>query len=139
MTGRISLTSPVYSPTASRGTVVLSTISSIHWRTATVLVVRMSVLGLERRHDRHAHHRLAGAAGQHDDPAAAARPAAGVEDVRGLALVVPQPEGLTAGRNRLAQLELKGRARHVAGQVVHRVAQAQQRLLQEPRVPPAPR
>ena len=57
---------------------------------------------LQRRHNAHAHHRLAGAAGQDDDAAAAARAAGGMEDVDRLSLVVAQakrvPPRLIASR-----------------------------------------
>ena len=47
VTGLISFFSPEYSPTASAGSEVLSVISFIHCRAATMLVQTMSVLVLE--------------------------------------------------------------------------------------------
>ncbi len=43
VTGRTSLACPVYSPTWSSCSVVLSSSSPIHWRTAVTLVVRTRV------------------------------------------------------------------------------------------------
>ena len=43
VTGRISLCSPLYSPTSASVRVVRARISARHWRAATMLVTRMSV------------------------------------------------------------------------------------------------
>ena len=43
MTGRISLRSPLYSPTSSSVRLVRASSSARHWRAATMLVTRMSV------------------------------------------------------------------------------------------------
>ncbi len=119
VTGRISFFSPLYSPISSSVRVVRASSSRRHCRPATVLVTRISVVALALRHRGRADQRLAGAAGQHDH-AGAARP----EHVRGLLLVVAQ---MPAG---LVELDRVRLAVDVAGEVLGRPADLEQRLLE---------
>jgi len=101
VTGRICFVAPEYSAISSGCSVVLSSNSSIHCRTAVVLVVRINV-----EHCSCAMHPiptmvLPGAAREHDDAGAAARAAAGVKGAGRFHLVVAHGErevGARGGR-----------------------------------------
>ena len=85
--------------------------------------------GLQTGERAQADDRLARAARQHDDAAAAARRTARIEDIDRFALVFAQPER-QAVRGRVADVNSERRAFLVAGQVLDRVADLHQRLLQ---------
>ena len=96
-----------------------------------MLVVRTSVDALHQRHGGDADDGLAGAAGQHDDAAAAADVAAGVEDVGRLALVVADVERQAGAARPSRRCDRQGGPFGVAGQVLGRVADGDQRLLED--------
>src|SRR5581483_3736801 len=84
---------------------------------------------LHESHGSDAHDGLAGPAGQDNDAAAATDVAAGVEDVGRLPLIVADREG-QAGAALHAQAERQGRAFRVAGEILGRVTDPDQGLLE---------
>ena len=121
VTGRISLRVPEYSPISSSVSDVRRTSSSFHCRAATVLVTRISVVALACAIAAAPTMRLARAAREHDHAGAAVP-----EGVGRLTLVGAQ---LPAG---LVELDGVRLAVDVAGEVLGRPAQLEQRLLEVP-------
>ena len=119
VTGRISLTEPEYSPISSAVSDVRRISSSFHCRARHGVGDQDQRGGLRVRHRGRADQRLAGAAGQHDDPGAAVP-----ERLGGLALVVAQRPLREVERDRVRL------AVDVAGEVLGRPAQLEQRLLE---------
>ena len=129
VTGRTSLLEPLYSPTWSSCSVVLSSSSAIHCRVAVTLVVSTSVEDLHGGHAGHADDRLARAAGQHDHARAAAFRSAGVEHRPRLPADSAAGEGRAAARGR-PQRDRQRLALAVAGQVFGGKADLDQGLLE---------